>query len=121
HPHTLIEPVKVLPHARSYLHPKLTHNLLNEFPPLPTTPLSPHPHHHLYPQIPTPLHILTTPQSELLQMLPHPKTNTPIAQSLFITHKTLKNHLTNIFQKINLNHPTQALLLPIKDPCLQIT
>ncbi|WP_391509826.1 LuxR C-terminal-related transcriptional regulator, partial [Bacillus pumilus] len=54
--------------------------------------------------MPTPLHILTTPQSQLLQILPHPNTNTAIPHSLFITHKTLKNHLNNILQKINLNH-----------------
>ncbi|WP_420359618.1 hypothetical protein [Bacillus altitudinis] len=38
-----------------------------------------------------------------------------------MSDKTLKNHLTNIFQKINLNHPTQPLLLPIKNPWVQMT
>ncbi|MDN5302572.1 MAG: two-component system, NarL family, response regulator DegU, partial [Thermoanaerobacteraceae bacterium] len=37
-----------------------------------------------------------------------------IAENLYITEKTVKNHLTNIFQKIGVTDRTQAVLFAIK-------
>ena len=40
--------------------------------------------------------------------------NKEIGEKLFITEKTVKNHLTNIFQKLGVSDRTQALLFAIK-------
>ena len=40
--------------------------------------------------------------------------NQDIAQALFVSEKTVKNHLTNIFRKLNVNDRTQALIYVLK-------
>ncbi|MDI5791354.1 response regulator transcription factor [Bacillus licheniformis] len=66
---TLIEAVKVVAEGGSYLHPKVTHNLVNEFRRLATSGVSSHAQHEVYPEIRRPLHILTRRECEVLQML----------------------------------------------------
>ena len=39
---------------------------------------------------------------------------------LFVSEKTVKNHLTNIFRKINVNDRTQALLYVLKNKIMTI-
>ena len=40
--------------------------------------------------------------------------NQDIAKALFVSEKTVKNHLTNIFRKLNVNDRTQALIYVLK-------
>jgi DNA-binding NarL/FixJ family response regulator len=40
--------------------------------------------------------------------------NQAIAEELFISEKTVKNHLTRIFRKMNVTYRTQAALTAIK-------
>ncbi|MEC3650029.1 two-component system response regulator DegU [Bacillus subtilis] len=112
---TLIEAVKVVAEGGSYLHPKVTHNLVNEFRRLATSGVSAHPQHEVYPEIRRPLHILTRWECEVLQMLADGKSNRGIGESLFISEKTVKNHVSNILQKMNVNDRTQAVVVAIKN------
>ncbi|MGX6413244.1 two-component system response regulator DegU [Bacillus amyloliquefaciens] len=112
---TLIEAVKVVAEGGSYLHPKVTHNLVNEFRRLATSGVSVHPQHEVYPEIRRPLHILTRRECEVLQMLADGKSNRGIGESLFISEKTVKNHVSNILQKMNVNDRTQAVVVAIKN------
>ena len=112
---TLIEAVKVVADGGSYLHPKVTHNLVNEFRRLATSGVSAHPQHEVYPEIRRPLHILTRRECEVLQMLADGKSNRGIGESLFISEKTVKNHVSNILQKMNVNDRTQAVVVAIKN------
>lgn len=86
---TLIEAVKVVADGGSYLHPKVTHNLVNEFRRLATSNgqanLQP-----MQPEIRRPLHILTRRECEVLQMLADGKSNRGIGEALFISEKPLK-------------------------------
>ena len=41
--------------------------------------------------------------------------NQEAAKQLFLSEKTVKNHLTNIFRKIGVNDRTQAVLYAIKN------
>ncbi|AJO20181.1 Transcriptional regulatory protein DegU [Bacillus licheniformis] len=112
---TLIEAVKVVAEGGSYLHPKVTHNLVNEFRRLATSGVSSHAQHEVYPEIRRPLHILTRRECEVLQMLADGKSNRGIGESLFISEKTVKNHVSNILQKMNVNDRTQAVVVAIKN------
>lgn len=112
---TLIEAVKVVAEGGSYLHPKVTHNLVNEFRRLATSGVSSHAQHEVYPEIRRPLHILTRRECEVLQMLADGKSNRGIGESLFISEKTVKNYVSNILQKMNVNDRTQAVVVAIKN------
>ncbi|MDA1476568.1 two-component system response regulator DegU [Bacillus sp. CLL-7-23] len=113
---TLIEAVKVVAEGGSYLHPKVTHNLVNEFRRLATSGVTVHAaQHEVYPEIRRPLHILTRRECEVLQMLADGKSNRGIGESLFISEKTVKNHVSNILQKMNVNDRTQAVVVAIKN------
>lgn len=52
---------------------------------------------------------LTSRENEVLNLLVQGFGNREIAQTLFISEHTVKNHLTNIFQKLNVSDRTQAI------------
>lgn len=51
---------------------------------------------------------------EVLQHLARGKRNRGIAEELYISEKTVKNHLSNIFLKLQVNDRTEAALLAMK-------
>ncbi|SMC39650.1 response regulator [Sporomusa malonica] len=57
---------------------------------------------------------LTYREVEVLQLIGQGMSNQEIAKRLFLSEKTVKNHLTNIFRKINVVDRTQAVLYAIK-------
>lgn len=57
---------------------------------------------------------LTYREVEVLQLIGQGMSNQEIAQKLYLSEKTVKNHLTNIFRKINVVDRTQAVLYAIK-------
>ncbi|TXC90966.1 response regulator transcription factor [Metabacillus litoralis] len=117
---TLIEAVKVVADGGSYLHPKVTHNLVNEFRRLATSSGQATPTQPLQPEIRRPLHILTRRECEVLQMLADGKSNRGIGEALFISEKTVKNHVSNILQKMNVNDRTQAVVYSIKNGWVEV-
>ncbi|APH03567.1 response regulator [Bacillus weihaiensis] len=117
---TLIEAVKVVADGGSYLHPKVTHNLVNEFRRLATSSGQATPTQPLQPEIRRPLHILTRRECEVLQMLADGKSNRGIGEALFISEKTVKNHVSNILQKMNVNDRTQAVVFSIKNGWVEV-
>lgn len=58
---------------------------------------------------------LTNREFEVLQGVCQGLSNQELAKSLFLSEKTVKNHLTNIFRKIGVNDRTQAVLYAIKN------
>ena len=50
---------------------------------------------------------LTERELEILQLIVDGRTNKEIAQALFISEKTVKNHVTNILRKLDLSDRTQ--------------
>lgn len=57
---------------------------------------------------------LTYRELEVLQRVCLGLSNQDLAKSLFLSEKTVKNHLTSIFRKIGVNDRTQAVLYAIK-------
>ena len=46
--------------------------------------------------------------------------NAEIARTLYLSEKTVKNHLTNIFRKLNVNDRTQALIYVLKHKIMSL-
>lgn len=58
---------------------------------------------------------LTRREVDVLRLVAQGESNRKIAQKLYISEKTVKNHLTNIFQKLGVIDRTQAALLAVKN------
>ena len=56
-----------------------------------------------------PAHILSEREVEVLQRMASGAANKDIAESLSISESTVKTHVTNIFQKLDVNHRTEAV------------
>ena len=56
---------------------------------------------------------LTTREEEILRLLASGGTNKDIGQALFISEKTVKSHVHNIFQKLNVTRRLQAILYAV--------
>lgn len=63
---------------------------------------------------------LTYREVEVLQLICQGMSNQIIAKTLFLSEKTVKNHLTNIFRKINVTDRTQAVLYALKNKIVEL-
>ncbi|MDF9406932.1 MAG: Transcriptional regulatory protein DegU [Pelotomaculum sp. PtaB.Bin013] len=63
---------------------------------------------------------LTRREVDVLRLVAHGESNRSIAQKLYISEKTVKNHLTNIFQKLGVIDRTQAALLAVKNKIVDL-
>jgi two-component system response regulator DegU len=115
----LIEAVKVVADGGSYLHPRVTHNLVNEYRRL-STDGNGSDKYVSQVEIRRPLHLLTRRECEVLQLLADGKSNRGIGEALFISEKTVKNHVSNILQKMSVNDRTQAVVVAIKNGWVEI-
>lgn len=64
--------------------------------------------------------ICTKRENEILQLLVNGNDNNSIAKELNISEKTVKNHLTNIFRKLEVRDRTQAAVLAIRNDWVQL-
>jgi DNA-binding NarL/FixJ family response regulator len=58
--------------------------------------------------------ILTKREQEVLQLFANGKSTVEVARTLTISQKTVKNHLTSIYQKLNVRDRTEAVLLAVR-------
>ena len=63
---------------------------------------------------------LTMREIEVLQLIGQGLSNQEMAQRMFLSEKTIKNHLTNIFRKINVTDRTQAVIYAIKHKIVRL-
>lgn len=61
---------------------------------------------------------LTRRELHVIDLMGKGMSNMDIANALFLSEKTVKNHLTNIFRKLNVNDRTKAVLYAIKHKML---
>ena len=57
---------------------------------------------------------LTARELEVLELIAEGLINKEIAKRLYISEKTVKNHVSNIFRKINVSDRTQAAIYAFK-------
>ena len=110
-PEQLIKTIHGVADGQSFLPPSMTSKVFKEFSRISEQPEQTE--HEFKPG-------LTERETEILQELAHGKTNKEIAIRLVISEKTVKNHLTNIFQKLNVSDRTQAALLAIKHDLVKL-
>lgn len=113
----IVEAIKVVANGGSYLHPKVTKNLVAEF-----RRLSEHENNGNFHQteIRRPFHLLTKRECEVLQLLTDGQSNRTIGETLYISEKTVKNHVSSILQKMNVNDRTQAVVTAIKSSWVEV-
>lgn len=99
-PDDLAEAIRALMRGENTLHPEATSQLQKE---VEVVPLSPHEEHPLTPR-----------EQDVLSELTKGKSNREIASSLFVTEKTVKTHISNIFAKLEVQDRTQAALYAVK-------
>jgi DNA-binding NarL/FixJ family response regulator len=58
--------------------------------------------------------VLTRRESEVLQLFANGRSTVEVAKTLGISQKTVKNHLTSIYQKLNVRDRTEAVLLAVR-------
>ena len=63
---------------------------------------------------------LTYRELDVLELICQGMSNNEVAQKLFLSEKTVKNHLTNIFRKFHVSDRTQAVLYAIKNKMVKI-
>lgn len=108
---SLIDAIKIVSDGGSYLHPKVTHNLVLEYRQLAKANVKKVGDAIEYRK---PLHLLTKRECEILQLLADGKSNRAVSDTLYISEKTVKNHVSNILQKMSCNDRTQAVVQAIR-------
>lgn len=103
-PEEVVAGITAAARGESRLHPMVAVRVLQEFQRVQT-------------QHAKALHLLselTEREMEILKMVAEGKRNKEIADALFITEKTVKNYITNILFKLQVNSRTEAALLALK-------
>jgi two-component system, NarL family, response regulator DegU len=108
-PQMLVKAIRTVADGQSFIYPTLTGRLVGEFARLSDAAnqyqpryFRPHPDR------------LTVREMDILKLLVRGLTNQEIAGRLYLSEKTIKNHLTSVFRKFGVNDRTQAALYAIK-------
>ncbi len=115
---SLIEAIKVVSEGGSYLHPKVTHNLVKEYRRLARERSTTTTEQKVIYQ--KPLHLLTKRECQVLQLMSEGNSNRAISDSLYISEKTVKNHVSNILQKMKVSDRTQAVVTAIRKGWVEV-
>jgi len=70
-------------------------------------------------QVPTPR--LTDREMEVLRLVARGLNNRDIAKALFISENTVKNHVRNILEKLQLHSRMEAVVYAVREKLLEIT
>lgn len=108
-PGKLVETIRGVARGESYIPPKLMSSVFQEI-----TRLSRKQQDSGF------LNDLTPREIEVLQYVARGDSNKLIANKLFISEKTVKNHLYRIFQKLNVEDRTQAALYALKNKIVDL-
>ena len=101
-PDRLIEAIRDVAKGGSIVHPGLTSKLINELNRLTNQALS------------TAESPLTEREGEILSLMARGLSNGDIAKKVYISEKTVKNHVTNILRKLDVTDRTQAVIEGVK-------
>ncbi len=103
----LIETIRKVNKGESMMTARITSKLLEEFNRLSSRKNERDKRDELLPQ-------LTQREKEILCLIARGMSNRQIAAELYISEKTVKNHISSLFRKVDVSDRTQAALLAIK-------
>lgn len=116
-PSSIHHAIKVVAAGGSYIHPKVTHNFLKEFRELSKNEFI---GNFNQPKIRKPYHLLTVRESEVLQLLADGQSNRTIGETTGISEKTVKNHVSNILTKMEVENRTNAVVTAIRNGWVEV-
>lgn len=102
-PSVLLEAIRSVNSGQPYIQANMTRELVREFNKI-----------TLYDKGKTEESNLTAREVEVLELIAEGMINKEIAKRLFISEKTVKNHVSNIFRKLNVSDRTQAAIYVFK-------
>jgi len=102
-PSVLIEAIRNVYNGQSYIQPNMTKELVREFNRV-----------TLHEKDKGDGNSLTSREIEVLELIAEGMLNKEIARKLYISEKTVKNHVSNIFRKLNVSDRTQAAIYAFK-------
>jgi two-component system, NarL family, response regulator DegU len=102
-PSVLIEAIRNVFRGQSYIQPNMTRELVKEFNRV-----------TLHEKDKQDENNLTSREIEVLDLIAEGMINKEIAKQLYISEKTVKNHVSNIFKKLNVSDRTQAAIYAFK-------
>ncbi|MBO8142105.1 MAG: response regulator transcription factor [Firmicutes bacterium] len=108
-PSRVVEAIRCVYEGGSYMPPDLMNKVLNEFRRL-QTPGRP----TLTRRAREGATVLTEREQEILRLIVDGRTNAEIARTLYISEKTVKNHITNLLRKLGLSDRTQAAVYALR-------
>lgn len=99
----LIEAIRSVYREQTFIQPNMTSELVKEFNRV-----------TLFEQDKSFSNNLTNREIEVLKLIAEGMINKEIAKDLYISEKTVKNHISNIFKKLDVNDRTQAAIYAFK-------
>lgn len=98
----LVEAVRSVYRGQTYIQPSMARELVNEYKRIKSGAPD------------RPENFLTAREREVLKLLTKGMINKEIANALFISEKTVKNHISSIFRKLDVQDRTQAAVYAIR-------
>ena len=113
-PSMMVQAIRKVYAGESYVEPSLTKKLFSG--------ITSREEQKLAPPIPGMVESdrLSNREIEVLRLIGKGMSNAEIARELYLSEKTVKNHLTNIFRKIQVTDRTQAVLFAIKHKIVNV-
>ncbi|GBF32580.1 two component transcriptional regulator [Desulfocucumis palustris] len=111
-PGQLVDTIRGVARGESFIPPKLMSKVFSEINRLTDTPKTGS--RNISDEL------LTPREKEVLRLVAQGESNRSIAKSLFISEKTVKNHLYRIFQKLEVEDRTQAALYAVKSKLVNL-
>lgn len=102
-PAVLIEAIRSVYNGQSYIQPNMTRELVKEFNRV-----------TLHEKDKNEDNNLTSREIQVLELIAEGMINKEIARQLYISEKTVKNHVSNIFKKLDVSDRTQAAIYAFK-------
>ncbi len=109
----IAEAIRMISRGESFIHPAIASKILTGFSHLSEGKAMPM-------KGVEPVHNLSGREVTVLRLVAEGKTNKEIANSLDLSEKTVKNHIRNIFGKLNVFDRTQAAIYALKNGLIDI-
>lgn len=113
--YSFIDAIKIVKTGTAYIHPGATDDLVRGF-----RKLIMNEEEQSESNVQRPYHLYTKRECQVLQLLTDGLSNREIATSLNISEKTVKNHVSSLFKKMEVHDRTQAVVTAIRNNWVEL-